>query len=207
MCGKLFQHKGVLNKHIRTIHDEKKTKSQKEKRKRTGKKSITRNNDGKEDSQLVHQQPLQTIQAMITENIICCGGPRKPIWFLIHLVIPCLQVQLEGSDSGHTVRVSLPGELVGQVLFFWKYICTIIITPHFRSASQARVWLWCRQATHRVQSSCLVQLSGESNSSSLCISQDTKPNDFCQILIEQKCTTEWTECSLQFIIKTLSSNK
>ena len=25
LCGKLFQHKGVLNKHIRTIHDEKKT--------------------------------------------------------------------------------------------------------------------------------------------------------------------------------------
>ena len=79
MCGKLFQHKGVLNKHIRTIHDEKKTKSQKEKRKRTGKKSTSRNNDGKEDSQLVHQQPLQTIQVMITENMICCGGPRKPI--------------------------------------------------------------------------------------------------------------------------------
>ena len=25
------------------------------------------------------------------------------------------QVQLEGSESGHTVRVSLPGDLVGQV--------------------------------------------------------------------------------------------
>ena len=63
MCGKLFQHKGVLNKHIRTIHDEKKAKSQKEKRKRTGKK---RQDDGKEESQLVHQQqPLQTIQVII----------------------------------------------------------------------------------------------------------------------------------------------
>jgi len=87
ICGKLFQHKGVLNKHIRTIHDEKKTKSQKEKRKRTGKKSTLRPDDGKEESRLVHQQqPLQTIQ-----------------------------VQLEGSESGHTVRVSLPGDLVGQV--------------------------------------------------------------------------------------------
>ena len=65
ICGKLFQHKGVLNKHIRTIHDEKKTKSQKEKRKRTGKKSTLRQVDGKEESQLVHQQqPLQTIQVI-----------------------------------------------------------------------------------------------------------------------------------------------
>ena len=28
---------------------------------------------------------------------------------------PLFQVQLEGSESGHTVRVSLPGDLVGQV--------------------------------------------------------------------------------------------
>ena len=105
MCGKLFQHKGVLNKHIRTIHDEKKTKSQKEKRKRTGKKSTVRHDDGKGDSQMVHhqQQPLQTIQV--------------DHYILLRSTLPYLnfKVQLEGSESGHTVRVSLPGELVGQV--------------------------------------------------------------------------------------------
>merc|ERR1712012_648309 len=83
MCGKLFQHKGVLNKHIRTIHDEKKSK-EKEKRKRPGKKSGQRAEGGKD--MIPQQQPLQTIQ-----------------------------VQLEGTEGGHSVRVSLPGELVGQV--------------------------------------------------------------------------------------------
>ena len=83
MCGKLFQHKGVLNKHIRTIHDEKKSK-EKEKRKRPGKKSAPRAEGGKD--MIPQQQPLQTIQ-----------------------------VQLEGTEGGHSVRVSLPGDLVGQV--------------------------------------------------------------------------------------------
>lgn len=64
LCGKMFQHKGVLNKHIRTIHDEKKTqRAQKEKRKRSKKV-------GAGTGQLVQAKeipvlPIQTIQVQL----------------------------------------------------------------------------------------------------------------------------------------------
>ena len=61
MCGKLFQHKGVLNKHIRTIHEEKKPK--KEKKKRPAKKTIPPADvETKQEVALMHEQPMQTIQ-------------------------------------------------------------------------------------------------------------------------------------------------
>ena len=61
LCGKLFQHKGVLNKHIRTIHDDKKT-SKKDKKKRISKKPVMRPIETKEEIPMIHQQPMQTIQ-------------------------------------------------------------------------------------------------------------------------------------------------
>ena len=146
MCGKLFQHKGVLNKHIRTIHDEKKTKSQKEKRKRTGKKSTVRHDDGKGDSQMVHhqQQPLQTIQVdhyilLRSKKFFCKGQP-----FHI-LILRC---------NWRVVRVAIQSVLVCLASWLDK------------SGSQVKDWLWCRLvAIHRVQSSCLAQLLEGSNSS------------------------------------------
>lgn len=67
MCGKLFQHKGVLNKHIRTVHDEKKTKAVKDKKKRPTKKFVVAREVKSEIVPLVpQQQPLHTIQVRTT---------------------------------------------------------------------------------------------------------------------------------------------
>ena len=65
LCGKMFQHKGVLNKHIRTIHDEKKPpRNQKEKKKKPKKAAVnnTRLIQNKDIQLMQPQGQIQTIQ-------------------------------------------------------------------------------------------------------------------------------------------------
>ena len=84
LCGKLFQHKGVLNKHIRTIHDDKKT-SKKDKKKRIPKKPIMQTVETKEEIPMIHQQPMQTIQVFANHpqaklshsETNCAGAVRR----------------------------------------------------------------------------------------------------------------------------------
>lgn len=60
MCGKLFQHKGVLNKHIRTIHDEKKTpRAPRQRRKRVRKPKASQ-----PKPMMAHVQGISQVQAI-----------------------------------------------------------------------------------------------------------------------------------------------
>jgi len=56
-CGKLFQHKGVLNKHIKSCHMEKRGRGENKKKK------------SKEKQQPILHDPLQTIQVELGDNV------------------------------------------------------------------------------------------------------------------------------------------
>lgn len=104
LCGKMFQHKGVLNKHIRTIHDEKKPpRNQKEKKKKP--KKATVNNVRliqNKDIQLMQPQgQIQTIQVQLET-----GDGNQPQ--TVRVSIPPVSL---GQNLPHGVRVSLPDEL------------------------------------------------------------------------------------------------
>jgi len=103
LCGKMFQHKGVLNKHIRTIHDEKKPpRNQKEKKKKPKKTPV--NNIRliqNKDISLMQHQPIQTIQVQLD-----AGDGNQPQ--TVRVSLPPVSL---GQDLPQGVRVSLPDDL------------------------------------------------------------------------------------------------
>lgn len=104
ICGKMFQHKGVLNKHIRTIHDEKKPpRNQKEKKKKPKKTPVNniRLIQNKDMPLMQHQGPIQTIQVQLD-----AGDGNQPQ--TVRVSLPPVSL---GQDLPQGVRVSLPDEL------------------------------------------------------------------------------------------------
>jgi len=104
LCGKMFQHKGVLNKHIRTIHDEKKPPRNQKDRKKKPKKTPVNNIrliQNKDMSMIHHQGPIQTIQVQLD-----AGDGNQPQ--TVRVSLPPVSL---GPELPQGVRVSLPEDL------------------------------------------------------------------------------------------------